>query len=170
MGNLGFSYVGLVYLLMLTIPNLLWAKRQPPGYDPSGESKLLLGFERLGQVAVTCCALFFRDFNLRPFTPWSLWLAASFALMLVYELFWLRYFKNPTLTCFYGPFLGIPLPGASLPVAAFFLLGIYGRVIWMLLAIAALGIGHIGIHAQHWRALQAQTSPPSPPPQKGEGP
>ena len=149
MGHLGFSYVGLVYLLMLFVPNILWAKRQPEGYDPSGESRLLLCFERIGQVLVTGCALVFSDFNLRPFTLWSLWLAASFALMLVYEGFWVRYFKNPTLENFYRPLWGIPAPGASLPVAAFLLLGIYGRVVWMILAVILLGIGHIGIHMQH---------------------
>ncbi|MEZ0536610.1 hypothetical protein ACAG39_05075 [Caldicellulosiruptoraceae bacterium PP1] len=32
-GYLGFSYVGLVYLLMLFIPNLVWAKNPPIDYD-----------------------------------------------------------------------------------------------------------------------------------------
>ena len=148
-GHFGFSYVGLIYLLMLFIPNYMWSKKQPDGYDPSGENKLLLAFERIGQVLVTCCALLFSDFNLSPFTGWSLWLTVSFALMLVYELFWLRYFKTPTLKNFYRPFFKIPLPGASLPVAAFLLLGIYGKVIWMIVSIIILGIGHIGIHIQH---------------------
>ena len=31
--NLGFSYVGLIYLLMLFIPNIFWTKNQPIGYD-----------------------------------------------------------------------------------------------------------------------------------------
>lgn len=155
MGHLGFSYVGLVYLLMLTIPNIIWTKKQPPGYDPTGENKLLLAFERIGQVAVTCVALIFSDFNIRPFTPWSIWLAVSFALMLVYELFWVRYFKNPTLKNFYGSFCGVPVPGASLPVAAFLLLGIYGKVVPMIAAIIVLGIGHIGIHVQHSQAMKA---------------
>ena len=53
---------------------------------------------------------------------------------------------------FYSDFLHIPLAGATLPVLAFFLLGIHGQVIWMLLSITILGIGHIGIHLQH--ALQ----------------
>lgn len=32
-GHLGFSYVGLVFLLMLMIPNLIWTKNQPQGYS-----------------------------------------------------------------------------------------------------------------------------------------
>ena len=31
--NLGFSYIGLLYLLMLFIPNLFWTKHQPTGYE-----------------------------------------------------------------------------------------------------------------------------------------
>ncbi|MGM9671692.1 MAG: hypothetical protein ACI3XD_08970 [Oscillospiraceae bacterium] len=43
--------------------------------------------------------------------------------------------------------------GTSLPVAAFFLLGIYGRVVWLMLSAVILGVGHIGIHLQHRSAL-----------------
>lgn len=53
LGHFGFSYVGLIYLLMLYIPNIIWAQRKPEGYDPSGENKLLLIFERVGQVLCT---------------------------------------------------------------------------------------------------------------------
>ena len=50
---------------------------------------------------------------------------------------------------FTASLLGVPVAGASLPVAAFFLLGVYGRVIWMLPGAAVLGVGHIGIHLCH---------------------
>ncbi len=54
---------------------------------------------------------------------------------------------------FYSSLLGIPVAGAALPVAVFFLLGIYGKVIWMLIATVILGIGHIGIHLQHKKLI-----------------
>ena len=70
--------------------------------------------------------------------------------MALYELWWARYFRGPkTLESFYGSLLGIPVPGAVLPVAAFLLLSIYGRVIWLAGAAVVLGIGHIGIHLRH---------------------
>jgi len=47
----------------------------------------------------------------------------------------------------------IPAPGATLPVAAFLLLGIYGKVIWLIISSVILGIGHIGIHMQHIKRL-----------------
>ena len=94
MGHFGFSYIGALYLLMLFIPNLIWTRNQPEGYDFGNENKLLLWCERIGQVGVSCCALIFTDFNLRPLTPWSLRLALSFALMLLYEGYWVRYFRS----------------------------------------------------------------------------
>ncbi len=154
MGQFGFSWVGLLFLLALLIPNLLWMKRQPKGYDPSGESKILLAFERVGEAAVTCAALVFRDFELRPWTAWSWWLVGAVTLMVLYEIWWVRYFRSRrTLADFYSSLLGVPVAGATLPVLAFFLLGIYGRVIWLPLAVAVLGVGHIGIHLQHRNQL-----------------
>lgn len=154
-GDLGFSYVGLAYLLMLFIPNIVWTKHQPVGYNFDNENKILLLFERIGQVAVTCCALIFSNFNLAPFSLWSLWLILSFLLMILYEMYWIRYFKGEhTLKNFYRSFCGIPVPGATLPVVAFLLLGIYGKVIWMIISIIVLGIGHIGIHLQHLKEIE----------------
>lgn len=150
MGHLGFSYVGLIFLLMLIVPNLIWIKNKPQGYSAENENKVLAALERAGELLVTCCALLFSDFNLHKWSGWSLWLVAACVLMVMYESWWIRYFKSKhTLADFYSSFLGIPVAGATLPVMAFFLLGLYGKVIWMLIACIILGIGHIGIHLQH---------------------
>ncbi|MBU5332296.1 MAG: hypothetical protein E6600_12815 [Anaerocolumna aminovalerica] len=154
MGHLGFSYIGLIFLLMLTIPNLIWTKHQPDGYDFHDENKVLLIFERIGQVLVTCTSLIFSDFNLRPWSIWTLWLVAAVILMLMYECWWIRYFKSPKgLADFYSSFCGVPVAGATLPVAAFLLLGIYGKVVWLIISVVILGIGHIGIHLQHLKEI-----------------
>ena len=47
--------------------------------------------------------------------------------------------------------LGVAVAGATLPVLAFLLLGIYGKVVWLVLGVMILGVGHIGIHLQHRR-------------------
>lgn len=154
-GHFGFSYIGLSYLLMLFIPNIIWTKYKPLGYETSNENKVLLTFERVGQVLVTCTVLIFSDFNLKAFSIWSLWLIISFIIMIMYELNWLKYFKsNHTLENFYSRFCGIPVAGATLPVIAFFLLGIYGKIIWLIISVIILGIGHIGIHMQHLNELK----------------
>lgn len=150
MGQFGFSYVGLLYLLMLTIPNLIWTKKQPTGYDVTKENKILQLLERVGQVLVSCTVLIFSDFNIKPWSAWSIWLIVSFFFMVLYELWWVRYFRsNRTLKDFYSSYVGIPVAGATLPILAFFLLGVYGKVIWLMLSVTILSIGHIGIHIKH---------------------
>ncbi len=154
MGHLGFSYTGLVFLFMLTIPNLIWTKNQPTGYSSQRENKILVGFERVGQTLVTCTALIFTDFNFREWSAWSWWLISAIVLMLLYECWWIRYFKSKkTLSDFYSTFCGVPVAGATLPVTAFLLLGVYGKVIWLNISVIILGIGHIGIHLQHRKEL-----------------
>lgn len=154
MGHFGFSYVGFIFILMLSIPNFIWIKNQPKGYTAENESKILLMLERTGEILTTCCALLFSDFNLQKWSNWTWWLIAAFVLMLMYEVWWIRYFKSKhSMADFYSSFLGIPVAGATLPVMAFFLLGIYGKVIWMLIACIILAVGHVGIHLQHQHGL-----------------
>ncbi len=151
MFHFGFSYVGLLYLLMLFIPNIIWTKYQPEGYDEyaAKENKVLLMFERIGEALVSGLVLIFSDFNIRK-TDWSIWLILSFVLMLCYEAYWVRYFRSERkMKDFYSSFLGVPVAGATLPVCAFFLLGIYGTNAFLLISVIILGIGHIGIHLQH---------------------
>lgn len=150
----GFSYVGLIFLAMLMVPNLIWAKNQPKDYEKyaANENKLLLGLERTGEVLVSCMALIFRDLNLRAWTSWSWWLVGAFLLMILYEIYWIRYFKSEkTMKDMYSSILGVPVAGATLPVAAFMLLAVYGKNPLMAAAVLILGVGHIGIHLMHRR-------------------
>ena len=151
----GFSIVGLVYLLMLFVPNIMWAKRQPAGYEELAghENPALLVLERAGEVAASFTVLIFVcpcGFAM----PWLLWLVAVVALMVLYEVSWARYFKGGCRLCdMYAPLGPIPVPLASLPVAALFLLGIWYQS-WPVVVVAVvLGIGHIGIHLGHLREL-----------------
>ncbi len=151
MFHLGFSYVGLIYLIMLFVPNVIWTQNKPEGYEryTQNENKVLRAFERAGEVLVCICALIFADFNIR--NTYLIWcLAASFVFMVLYEIFWIRYFKSEkTMRDFYSSLLGIPVAGATLPVIAFFFLGVYGCNAFLLISVIILGIGHIGIHICH---------------------
>ncbi len=156
--HFGFSYVGLVYLVMLMLPNILWTKNQPKDYDKyaRNENKILLVLERIGEVLVTCAVVIFSDFNIKQWSSWSSWLIASFLLMLIYEVFWIRYFRSEkTMKDFYSSILGIPVAGATLPVLAFLLLAVYGKNVIFGVAVIILGIGHIGIHLMHSREIQS---------------
>lgn len=150
LGHFGFSYIGLLFLILLFIPNILWIGKKPQGYTSQNENSVFLFLERTGEVLTAICVLIFDDFNLHDWSNWSWWLISALLFMAMYELWWIRYFRSQRqLSDFYSSFLGIPLAGATLPVISFFLLGIYGKVIWLSAATILLGIGHIGIHLQH---------------------
>ena len=152
--NFGFSYIGLIFLFMLMIPNIIWSKVKPKNYDTyiKNENKILLAFERVGEILVTCISLIFTDFNINEFSESSLLLIIAFILMVLYEIYWVRYFKSEkTMKDMYSSLIGIPVAGATLPVLAFLILGIYGNNILMIIAAVILGIGHIGIHLNHYK-------------------
>ena len=152
--HFGFSYIGLIFLIMLFIPNIIWSKNQPKDYEvyADNENKILVILERIGEVAVACLALIFSDFNINKITYWSLFLLLSLILMILYEMYWIRYFRSEkTMKDFYSSILGIPVAGATLPVFAFLSLSLYGKNIFMLVATLILGVGHIGIHLKHYK-------------------
>ena len=162
--NFGFCVSGLVFLLMLMIPNFLWTRNQPKGYSKfaKNENKILLTLERVGEVLVTTILVIFTDFNPTfKIKCWSVlasprvyfW-ALAFILMILYECFWIRYFKSrKTMQDFYSSFAGFPVAGASLPVFAVLILAIYGKNLILLGAGIILGIGHIGIHLGHKKEI-----------------
>ena len=150
---------------MLFIPNIFWVmKAKPKGYDEvaKDENKILLLFERVGEVMVTCEFLIFPALNpylkLLPdgmFFDWKIIMyIAALVLMILYECYWIRYFKSPRrLQDFYSSYAGFPLAGATLPVIAVLLLGLYSGNIILICSSLILGIGHIGIHRVHMKRL-----------------
>ena len=158
MFHFGFSYMGLIFLVMLFIPNILWTKHKPKDYEKyvGNENKILLLFERTCEILVSCISLIFTDFNPHGLGLRSVWLVLAASAMLLYEGYWIRYFHSrQEMSDFYSSFLGIPVAGASLPVAAFFFLGIYGSNFLLIIATIILGTGHIGIHLSHRREVSA---------------
>ena len=153
----GFSYVGLVYLFMLFVPNIVWSRNQPKDYEEyaGNENSILLALERAGEALVSTFALIFSDFNIGRISLWSIVLLVSFLMMIMYELYWIRYFTSEkTMQDMYSSFCGVPVAGATLPVLAFLLLGIYGRNVFMIISVIILGIGHIGIHLNHKKEIK----------------
>ena len=149
--NFGFSIVGLLFLVMLIVPNIIWSKNQPKDYEQysGSENRILLAFERIGQVLVTVFSLICGvDFH------FSLLLILGFAFMIIYELAWVRYFRSDkTMKDMMASFLKIPLPLATLPVLTFLILGIVSDNVFLLVSSIILGIGHIGIHLNHKKSI-----------------
>ena len=150
--HFGFSYIGLIFLVLLFVPNFFWTKHKPQDYDQyaKNESKVLLAFERIGEVTVSAIVLIFRDFNPHGWSLWLLWLVATAVFMVLYELFWIRYFRSEkAMKDFYRSILGVPVAGATLPVLASLCIAVYGGNPFLLAAGIVLGVGHIGIHLAH---------------------
>ena len=88
----GFSYIGLIWLILLFVPNMIWTKNKPQDYEKyvESENKVLLALERVGQFIVTPVALVFSDFNYKGLNFWTAVLLASFLCMVLYEVWWIR--------------------------------------------------------------------------------
>ncbi len=155
----GISVVGIVFLLMLFIPNIIWGKNQPEGYEEASkrENKVLLSLERAGEALVSTLVLIDRRLDSFSLSPRSGYMILALILMLLYELYWRKYFRSSrTLADMYSDYCGFPLAGASLPVFAVFLLGIYACNVFLTAAAVILGIGHIGIHLMHKKDIEKE--------------
>lgn len=144
--------IGVIFLAMLLIPNIIWSFNKPKDYDRyvKNENRILLAFERIGQILVIVFSLFFNNYN----NDLVLTLIIAVVLMVLYEMYWLRYFRSDRqMSDMYSDFLKIPLAGATIPVLAFFFLGIYGQNIFLIISVIVLAIGHIGIHLNHKKEI-----------------
>ena len=155
--HFGFSYVGLIFLVLLFVPNFFWAKNKPKDYEKYAprENRALLILERTGEVLVSCLVLIFSDFNVQGLSFRLLWLFAAFAHMILYECYWIRYFRSEkTMKDFYSGIFIFPVAGATLPVIAVLLLAVYGKNPFLFAAGFILGAGHIGIHLEHRKQVE----------------
>ncbi len=163
--SFGIGYVGIIFLLMLFIPNIIWTKFQPTGYSEyaKNENKVLGILEKTGEVGATVLMLIFTDFNFNCritgygffFSFLDIYRILAFVLMVLYEIYWIRYFVSKrTMKDFYRGICGIPLAGATIPVLALLLFSTAARNIALLIVAIILGIGHIGIHYMHYKEIQ----------------
>ena len=144
--------VGVIFLVMLLVPNIIWSFNKPEDYEKyaKNENRILLAFERIGQILVIVFSLFFNNYS----NNLIITLIIAVIVMILYEIYWFRYFRSDRkMSDMYSDFLKIPLAGATLPVLAFFLLGIYGQNVFLIISVIILAIGHIGIHLNHKKEI-----------------
>lgn len=154
MGSFGFSFVGLFCLILLFLPNIKWARASKVPPAQRKEPPLLVWMERIGQAGIVACSLLFRDYDSVLFRPRIVLLGCAVALLVCYNLWWRRVFRSGlTQEALYSSFLGIPLAGAVLPSVSFLFLGVYGGVVWLILASTIFGVGHISIARLHQKSL-----------------
>lgn len=145
--SFGFCISGLVILLMLFVPKLLWGRK--PEAPIRKEKRFLRTLGCIGQVGIAACLLLFTDFdpcikhlaggvyfNMRIF----FWVLALVA-MILYVCHWV----SGRGKCASASFAGFPVARATLPTIAMVLLGIYSGNGAMLAFAALYGIGQIGM-------------------------
>ena len=80
--SFGFSFIALIFLIMLFVPNIIWTKNKPQDYEKyaENENRILSIIEKIGQILVVCTSLFFTDEK----TGITLWIILAFLFMALY--------------------------------------------------------------------------------------
>jgi len=140
---LGFSYIGLIIVTVVLLPNLLFVIF-PPKNIPNGLQDVHLFFtiiERIGMIAfivilLTSNVSFINlDFNL--------FLLLMILCIVIYYALWLRYvLKGQDFSLLFTPLLFIPIPMAIFPVCYFLFVSFWINSIYLAIVTLIFTIGH----------------------------
>jgi hypothetical protein len=147
---MGFSFLGTLIALIILAPSLLMIKfppeNVPAGVRDAGPVYTLL--ERAGQLGCIGILAISKD----NFQHMEFGILAAFILLFIaiYYGLWIRYIvKGRQFKLLWDPLGFIPIPMAVLPVCAFGLAAIWGKSIWLSIAVVCLAIGHL---ANSWHS------------------
>lgn len=137
---MGFSLLGLAVSLAIFLPNLLLIPFPPrPKLESPAVPRVLLVFERAGQaLCMTVPAI-----TATGATAWG-WAVPVALAVLAYGALWIRYLRRGRpASALSDTVLGIPVPMALAPVAAFLGTAAWLQNPWIALAAVVLAVGHI---------------------------
>jgi hypothetical protein len=144
---MGFSLIGTLIGIVILLPSLLFYILFPPKNAPANSSGAEPGmiytiFERIGQMGCLTILVLSKDnFQGRHVDIWAVMMLFC---MVVYYGFWIRYIaKGQDSKWLLKPLLFIPIPLAIFPVCAFGFTALWGKSIWLGIAVVILAIGHI---------------------------
>lgn len=146
----GFSYMGFLFLLFLMAPSFYWANL--PGYTQYRSHKkwVFAALDRAGLTAMFPVTLIFKNYDYRGPEPQLIFLILGGLCMLFYYLHWIRCCRQHCAPMSLGK-----IPLTVLPVLSMVFLSIYGHSLWLFLAAAVYGIGHVGGVTQEPQAFSA---------------
>ncbi|AIQ33727.1 MULTISPECIES: hypothetical protein [Paenibacillus] len=149
---MGFSFLGTLIALIILAPSFLMIKF-PPENVPAGvrdAGPVFTILERVGQLGCISILVISKD----NFQQVDFGIIAALIVMLIaaYYGLWIRYLvKGRQFKILWDPLGFIPIPMAVLPVCAFGLAAIWGRSIWLSVAVVCLAIGHL---ANSWHSYK----------------
>ncbi|WHY20038.1 hypothetical protein QNH28_03145 [Paenibacillus sp. G2S3] len=149
---MGFSLLGTLMALILLAPSLLMIKF-PPENVPAGvrdAGPVFTIFERIGQLG--CIGILAISKDNFQYVKFGILAALIVLFIMIYYGLWIRYIvKGQQFKLLWDPLVFIPIPMAVIPVCAFGLAAIWGKSIWLSLAVVCLAIGHL---ANSWHSYK----------------
>ena len=150
---MAFSWTGLILMLLLMLPSAAFFLLFPPKDIPEKTSRPHTVWTVLEKAGQASCVILLVFTELR--IAVSVWLVLCLICLLVYYGLWLRYItKGRGYKWLWAPFLGIPVPMAVFPVAAFGFAAAWGQSIWLGIAAAVLAVGHIAVSLNSYKSVR----------------
>lgn len=149
---MGFSFIGTLIAMIILAPSLLMIifppKNVPAGLKDAGTFYTFL--ERVGQLG--CIGVLVSSRDIYENVNYGIWAALIVICIVVYYGLWIRYMvKGREFRLLWDPLVFIPIPMAVLPVCAFGFAAIWGRSVWLGMAVVCLAIGHL---TNSWHSYQ----------------
>lgn len=140
---MGFSIIGLLIAMFIFLPNLLFVilppKNVPDGLKDAGIIFTVL--ERIGQVGCLLILAISKD-NFQNVNI-DIWFVLMALCLILYYSLWIRYVvKGHDFSFAFRPLLILPIPMAIFPVFAFGFAALWGKSIYLGIAVVLLAIGH----------------------------
>lgn len=148
MDRFGFSWIGVVFLAVFFLPDMICTAKMQTAYSPESTTMRFAGMERLGIILVCAAAITCAPLQPSTWNPRCWLLIGAAAIGVAYLIWWFRKVakkrteKNET---FSG---GVPLPGALAATCAFLLLGFYAQDLLLLVCTLFFAIGDIGVRRE----------------------
>lgn len=161
--KLGFSFTGMLCLVMFIIPKLLWEKKsRAEGFKINTRNKVLSVMAQFGQVAVIVVLLVFKSSD--PYIrlleegiyfDWKIiiWVTALVAMNLYLVRGIVCVCSKKKRRDLYSFFAGFPVAGALMPAISAFLLGLYSMNLILMAVSVIWGTGFIGTRINRLRKV-----------------
>lgn len=154
---MGFSLLGTLMALTLLAPSMLMIKfpleNVPAGVRDAGSVFIIL--ERIGQLG--CIGILAISKDNFQHVKFGILAALIVLFIMIYYGLWIRYIvKGQQFKLLWDPLVFIPIPMAVIPVCAFGLAAIWGKSIWLSLAVVCLAIGHLANSWQSYKLTKDQ--------------
>jgi hypothetical protein len=154
---MGFSFIGTLIGILIVLPSILFFIKFPPKNIPADltyAGVIYTILERVGQICCLTVLVMSKD-NFQSMKA-NVWTLLMMFCIIVYYCLWIRYVvKGHDYNWLWKPLLFIPIPLAIFPVCAFLFAALWGKSVWLGIAVVVLAIGHITIS---WHSYKCANS------------